>query len=525
MVATYKGFPKEWPPIKVNPFDDFDTAYRNVRDSFSSINDLRKILTKTFENIGSANVVKDFGAKADGTNDTTATQAAIDQVNTNGGGIVVLPEGTYSLASSTSTEEFFNDGVSQLATTGCLILRDNVHLVGMGEATILKPQDANDIVILCIASNNAGLHNLQIDGVVSTGAPGHGIFQLYETDVSDATISNLTFENLWIRNVGGYGIGIENGTYENIRLSNVRTKNTGADGIDIKNRGTAEDGKGIFLENIYVESFGQRLNNQAGVDLRGIVNANNIQVVDVGRSSVNQTGIRFRTLLAGNTESWARRSSLSNFYIRGDAALATVEGFFIGSADISVFAGTIEDCDTGVLVSGSATGGADRVLISGVSVDNSDTEAFRVKDNNDFVKWIGCTARDSLTGFNISGQNCSVIGCDAENCGTDLNISVGAIDTLILLGNHFDADWLSHRSPAAGRVRLEARGSSANIDIELTTKGTGNVRTPKALVALGGGAAPTFGTIGGSGPATAAQNTWAELKDSAGVTFWVPAWR
>jgi hypothetical protein len=45
------------------------------------------------------------------------------------------------------------------------------------------------------------------------------------------------------------------------------------------------------------------------------------------------------------------------------------------------------------------------------------------------------------------------------------------------------------------------------------------------LVALGGGAAPTFGTIGGSGPATAAQNAWMRVVDSAGATFWVPAWK
>jgi hypothetical protein len=40
---------------------------------------------------------------------------------------------------------------------------------------------------------------------------------------------------------------------------------------------------------------------------------------------------------------------------------------------------------------------------------------------------------------------------------------------------------------------------------------------------LGGGAAPTFGTIGGSGPGAAAQNSWIPIN-SNGVTYWVPAW-
>lgn len=64
-------------------------------------------------------------------------------------------------------------------------------------------------------------------------------------------------------------------------------------------------------------------------------------------------------------------------------------------------------------------------------------------------------------------------------------------------------------------------GSGSQINL-----GTGGeVQWGKALVALGGGAAPTFGTIGGSGPATAAQNTWMRVLDSTGAAFWVPAWK
>lgn len=44
-------------------------------------------------------------------------------------------------------------------------------------------------------------------------------------------------------------------------------------------------------------------------------------------------------------------------------------------------------------------------------------------------------------------------------------------------------------------------------------------------VAMGGGAAPTLGTIGGSGPAAAAQNCWVKMIDTAGNPFWLPAWR
>lgn len=57
------------------------------------------------------------------------------------------------------------------------------------------------------------------------------------------------------------------------------------------------------------------------------------------------------------------------------------------------------------------------------------------------------------------------------------------------------------------------------------TFGNADTRFNQALVALGGGAAPTLGTIGGSGPATAAQNSWKKFVDSTGAAFFVPAWK
>ena len=42
-------------------------------------------------------------------------------------------------------------------------------------------------------------------------------------------------------------------------------------------------------------------------------------------------------------------------------------------------------------------------------------------------------------------------------------------------------------------------------------------------IALGGGAAPTLGTIGGAGPTAAAQAQWVEI-DIGGVAHWIPAW-
>jgi hypothetical protein len=45
------------------------------------------------------------------------------------------------------------------------------------------------------------------------------------------------------------------------------------------------------------------------------------------------------------------------------------------------------------------------------------------------------------------------------------------------------------------------------------------------LTKLGGGASARLGTVGGSGPSKASQNSWMLLKDSSGNSFWVPVWK
>lgn len=53
----------------------------------------------------------------------------------------------------------------------------------------------------------------------------------------------------------------------------------------------------------------------------------------------------------------------------------------------------------------------------------------------------------------------------------------------------------------------------------------GDIRWGRPLVALGGGAAPTLGTIGGTGPTAAAQNSWMRVVDDGENVFWVPVWK
>jgi len=83
-------------------------------------------------------------------------------------------------------------------------------------------------------------------------------------------------------------------------------------------------------------------------------------------------------------------------------------------------------------------------------------------------------------------------------------------------------------------VVREGAGQAANQVFGITaTDGTtlrfavrnGDILWGTALVALGGGAAPTLGTIAGTGPTVAGQNSWLRVLDSTGAACWLPVWK
>lgn len=84
-------------------------------------------------------------------------------------------------------------------------------------------------------------------------------------------------------------------------------------------------------------------------------------------------------------------------------------------------------------------------------------------------------------------------------------------------------------NPAEGseHFRLSADGALVVANGTGTTRvavdNTGKLNTGLARVANGGGAAPTLGTIGGTGPTAAAQAGWWQIQ-IAGTDHWIPAW-
>lgn len=135
-----------------------------------------------------------------------------------------------------------------------------------------------------------------------------------------------------------------------------------------------------------------------------------------------------------------------------------------------------------------------------------------------------------IAGVLGTGSIINVDGFSSHNLNTSI-LQTG-LDDDVAIGNHTLSDVAQK---VYGLVGFNARSGGFYLDglRLITSDGTRvylapdgeDIRWGKALVSLGGGAAPTLGTIGGSGPAVATQDSWMRVVDSTGAAFWVPVWK
>lgn len=410
--------------------------------------------------------VLDFGAVGDGvTNDVAAIQAAIDAAYAAGGGTVYLPAGVYSVGPSQLNEIVYSGTVGVLAgARGCLVSRAGVNLFGDGiQLTQIKPTSASLTAVLMLDIRNLEYRGFTVDsGWVSADA-GHGFFTQLAASGVDPDVINVTFRDIEVRNVGSYGIGLQDGDMSNVRIINYKAFNTGGDGIDFKAEGPTGINEAVIVENAYVENFGQRVAGSAGVDVRGRVRLDNVTVKGVGSAAGATVGIRFRT---GGVPD-GRYSSLVNFYVEGND---TNTGVLIGSPDVVVANGVVQDCDTGVELNAAETS------LSNATVISCPTWGVRISSGGAGRKVMGCTAVSCGTGFRDEGTYSVLVGNSAPSSTTSFSSSAGAAPTQSLVGNIFATEWLRQVSVGAGILDLQAIGDAVDIDLRLSPKGAGRVR-------------------------------------------------
>jgi hypothetical protein len=109
--------------------------------------------------LGEVVSVKDFGAVGDGaTDDTVATQAALDYLNSIGGGTLFLPKGLYRKSDSTAS----------------LVMYSNITIEGVGDASAFFFDDKDTVArsgndfMVCDNTSNIAFRNFRITGTALT---------------------------------------------------------------------------------------------------------------------------------------------------------------------------------------------------------------------------------------------------------------------------------------------------------------------------------------------------------------------
>jgi hypothetical protein len=159
--------------------------------------------------------------------------------------------------------------------------------------------------------------------------------------------------------------------------------------------------------------------------------------------------------------------------------------------------------------SGGRWVGFEAVALTGTKFDGTEeTYGYLVTNLDGTTTWRAafCSLGKSTYGLDLSQATISFASLATPN-----NVPIKQGDSGGTLRNILNVDGSDGLQIGAPELTVVLNGA--------------DIRWGKALVALGGGAAPTLGTIGGSGPATAGQNSWMRVLDSTGTPFWVPVWK
>jgi len=341
--------------------------------------------------------VEAFGTSADW---GAAFRGARDYLVSIGGGTIAMSPRTYQV---NTTETFVAISISSTTydpaaeLTTLFYLPAGVGLIGVkGRSKIESASGGMASNISLLDYSNAELGGFEFQGAGATNNVAHGISTFVTTD--DHEFADLDIHDLFIHDVGSYGLANQYGWGKRVRVRDIRIEDTGADGIDWKVRGSSVeviDTEDTLLENINVRRFGLRtgFENSNGLGLRGLLMARNIRVYEVEDGAV-----------AINLQPGISDPDGTGEYRRG-AHLSVVRGFYVEGVSPKVDATAFNIFDvTGVDVEGGTVKWA-KLLSS----PETATPPF-VEDGGQF-RGVTVIPAHGRYGFLLTQPNTSVISC------------------------------------------------------------------------------------------------------------------
>jgi hypothetical protein len=280
--------------------------------------------------------------------------------------------------------------------------------------------------------------------------------------------------------------------------SSIRLNNVGSFTIDNVRADGATGGQEILIEGTCTDIAIRRCFLQGGtrcITISGTF-ATSITIRDCYLSGATTA------CLLINSTSGVEVCSIRTIYEGATGPGIKIEGSATGgsSQSLRVYDGHFE-ANTGYAIDinpSGATAGTPNVCVFGAAFSGNSVSPGAIRMNQRANLLV-------VEGITTAGHT---------SAGIDLPASPSAFADIFINGN---------RMSEANTVAIAGVGQATPNYIGELVQFAGKIMV--ALTAMGGGAAPTFGTIGGSGPATAAQNAWAPFVDVAGNLYWVPVWK
>jgi hypothetical protein len=367
--------------------------------------------------------VIDFGAVGNGTtDDTAAINAAITAVNTSGGGVVVVPNGTFAVTPSVVS------GISDNSRQACIVGRNNVTLQIDGVIKLKTGVNIGSTLAAVITGPDVGLTNFQItgsgtvDGNVSnvTASQTMGIYLPCVDSVTTSNISVINTPYLGVQYVTALpyvaGYAFTNGI-----ITGLTVKNTGSIGIQ-----ASHSTHNLVIANNTIDTCGDNC-----IDVYG---NNSTTTADAGVISI--TG---NTCYAGLAGIFPETSA--NVNVTGNSVYSCTFGVKANRVNgaprnIAIVGNTFGACATGASVTGD-TGGVfitgntfDKFTSEGIQLGGSANVSYVVATNNTFNPYATTTNVITITGtvasFNIIRQNYLL---DASHNASNLILNTASTST------------------------------------------------------------------------------------------------
>ncbi len=479
---------------------------------------------------------QDFGAAGDGaTNDTAAFEAML----ASGAEQFYVPDGTYMIEPTTSR----TDPVLGEAVRCGLMMRANQRL-RMSSNAVLKQiawvnDSANDeggAMILILGVDNVSVEGgvIQGDWLIGGTYTGHDTSSQHGIHIAtstNVTIKDVTCKGWWADGVTvSYWADQANcDNSKNVELINVHCKNNRRNGMSA----VGLDG-GAIIGGKYASTLGT--SPYAGIDLE----PNNVTSIASGQSRVRNvriSGVQTTGNYYGIVLTCSAADLVTNNSITG---CVVDDGIVLEKANYNTITGNVvkqanDDPDTAAAMSGVRLIDADYNNVAGNFVYDCRRHGIELdasSNHNNVTGNMVASASQKTTntysGIYVAGDY-NHVAANKVHKGT--GGAVGKYGIEIVAGaasNHVFANDLDTGGQTANLIDGSGSTVGAHYDNSVGALIFGadtDLKWGKALVALGGGAAPTLGTIGGSGPASAGQNSWLRVLDSTGAAFWVPVWK